>query len=102
MENTDNLSTDIVSSMVKYVDMAVNYDHMSKVLDLMELGRDVLSNRLIPQTKGNRPLMEKINSAGRVVENRISKRDEANNFMERIGTIMDISVYGRIEKDEGT
>ena len=45
LKNRDDLSTDIFGTMVQYGSMAATYNAMEQVVDVFELGRDVLKQR---------------------------------------------------------
>ena len=51
-ESANDLSTDIVSTLTAYAAMANDFDEMNKVIDVLELGRDLLRERQVIQTQG--------------------------------------------------
>ena len=97
-----NLSTDIVSSMIMYADMANNYDALNKIVDIMELGRNVMRLRSISDTKNGKPLVEKFQNAGRTIENKIIKPTESTRFMERVNDLFSMQLYGQYQKEQGS
>ena len=80
----DDLSTDIVSSMVMYADMAYSYKHMSSIIDMMEVGRDILRDREIGAEKSGKPMMERFTRKGRVVTNKILKSQGDNKIEQKL------------------
>ena len=46
-ESPNDLSTDIVSTLTAYAAMANDFNEMNKVIDVLELGRDMLKEREI-------------------------------------------------------
>lgn len=102
LENPEDISTDVVSTMVAYASMAVDFDEMSKIIDQLEMGRDVLKERQITQTQGNRTLMESFKAAGRTVEEKLFNKGGTTKFMGRLNDFFEMQVYGRYMADEGT
>lgn len=101
-ESPNDLSTDIVSTLTAYAAMANDFNEMNKVIDLLELGRDMLKEREIIQTRGGKPLVEKFKSAGRKVESTLTKSGDETRFMQRLNDFFEMQVYGRYMADEGT
>ena len=56
LHNMEDLSTDIFGTMLQYGSMAATYNAMERVVDIFELGRDVLKQRKI-KNKGNKSEM---------------------------------------------
>ena len=101
-ESANDLSTDIVSTLTAYAAMANDFDEMNKVIDVLELGRDLLRKRQITQTQGGKPLVEKFKAVGRKVEGKLTKEGEATRFVQRLNDFFEMQVYGRYMADEGT
>lgn len=101
-ESANDLSTDIVSTLTAYAAMANDFDEMNKVIDVLELGRDLLRERQVIQTQGGKPLVEKFKAVGRKVESELTKEGEATRFVQRLNDFFEMQVYGRYMADEGT
>ena len=101
-ESANDLSTDIVSTLTAYAAMANDFDEMNKVIDVLELGRDLLRERQVIQTQGGKPLVEKFKAIGRRVESKLTKEGEATRFIQRLNDFFEMQVYGRYMADEGT
>jgi len=84
IEDTDLLSDDITTTMAMYANMARNYAAMSQINDMMDVARDIVSHRAIQDTRGGRPLIEKINHLGIEFENKILKHDAASLFVAKL------------------
>lgn len=65
IKDKSQLSTDLTSSMALYAKMALQYDAMNEVVDIMEIGSDILKERKITKTKGGKAVSEKIYEGGR-------------------------------------
>lgn len=101
-ESANDLSTDIVSTLTAYAAMANDYDEMNKVIDVLELGRDLLRERQITQTQGGKPLIEKFKTVGRKIESKLTEEGKATRFVQRLNDFFEMQVYGRYMADEGT
>ena len=101
-ESPNDISTDIVSTMTAYAAMANDFDEMNKVIDVLELGRDLLREREVIQTQGGKPLVEKFKAVGRKVESKLTKEGEATRFVQRLNDFFEMQVYGKYMADEGT
>ena len=101
-ESANDISTDIVSTLTAYAAMANDFDEMNKVIDVLELGRDLLRERQVTQTQGGKPLVEKFKAVGRKVESKLTKEGEATRFVQRLNDFFEMQVYGRYMADEGT
>lgn len=101
-ESANDLSTDIVSTLTAYAAMANDFDEMNKVIDVLELGRDLLRERQVIQTQGGKPLVEKFKAIGREIESKLTKEGEATRFIQRLNNFFEMQVYGRYMADEGT
>ena len=101
-EDANDLSTDIVSTLIAYAAMVNDFDEMNKVIDVLELGRDLLKERQVVQTQGGKPLIEKFKIIGRKVESKLTKEGEGTRFVERLNDFFNMQVYGKYMADEGT
>lgn len=101
-ENPNDISTDIVSTLTAYAAMANDFNEMNKIIDVLELGRDILREREIVQTRGGKPLTEKFKSVGRKVESTLTRSGDETRFMQRLNDFFEMQVYGRYMADEGT
>lgn len=103
MDDTANLSLDAVSSMVMYVDMAAKYKYMGEIVDIMELGRDLMREvRTVGASKGGKELHEVIKTSGRTISSKVLLPKEQSKMMDRINDHFATQIYGATQKDEGT
>lgn len=97
IENTEDLSLDITSTLASYLNMASNYKEMNKVIHILELGEEILSNRKV--VTGENALskgMEKLGLSGSKAYN----RERGGNAYERYKDWMSMVVYGKMKEDE--
>lgn len=101
-ESMNDLSTDVASTMIAYAAMALDYAEMNKVIDVLELGRDLLREREVAQTQGGKPMVEKFKVVGRTIESKLTKKGEETYFLQRLNDFFEMQVYGKYMADEGT
>lgn len=98
LKDKNDLSTDCTSTMIAYAAMANDYAAMNDVIDALETGRTILSERRVAQTRGNKIMREILNKA----PSNLTKKGDVANFMARLNDFMLMQVYGEQMKDEGT
>ena len=98
LKDKNDLSTDCTSTMIAYAAMANDYAAMNDVIDALETGRTILSERRVAQTRGNKIMREILNK----VPSNLTKKGDVANFMGRLNDFMLMQVYGEQMKDEGT
>ena len=102
LDDAGQLSTDVVSSMLIYADMAIGYKYMNEIVDIMEIGRDIMRDRKIGETKGGRKIMDTIKNAGRTISKKGHKEQGVSNFLERMNGFYSQGMYGVTQRDEGS
>ena len=98
LKDKNDLSTDCTSTMIAYAAMANDYAAMNDVIDALETGRTILSERRVAQTRGSKIMREILNK----VPSNLTKKGDVANFMARLNDFMLMQVYGEQMKDEGT
>lgn len=98
LKDKNDLSTDCTSTMIAYAAMANDYAAMNDVIDALETGRTILSERRVAQTRGGKIMREVLNK----VPSNLTKKGDVANFMDRLNDFMLMQVYGEQMKDEGT
>lgn len=98
LKDKSDLSTDCTSTMIAYAAMANDYAAMNDVIDALETGRTILSERRVAQTRGGKIMREILNK----VPSNLTKKGDVANFMNRLNDFMLMQVYGEQMKDEGT
>lgn len=88
--------------MTAYASMANEFDEMNKVINVLEVGRDILRERQITQTSGGKPIIQRIKAVGEQVENKLTKKGDKTRFVERLEDFFTMQVYGKYMADEGT
>lgn len=99
-ENPNDISTDVVSTMCAYAAMASDFNQMNKIIDCLEIGRDLIRKTTIAETKANKPVVERFSELGRKVENKLVKT-ENKRIVQRLDDYYEMQVYNGYTKDEG-
>lgn len=101
LKNKNDLSTDIISTMLAYANMAEYFNGMNNIIDLLEVGRDVVSEMKTPKRKGNK-IMKTIIKNG---DNTVVEKDvlvSAKHVIDKYNDFLTSQVYKKFYKDEGT
>lgn len=101
-ENMNDLSTDVTSTMIAYASMAIDYDEMNKVVDILEIGRTIIREKEVVKTQGDNKVVEIINTGSRKIINNLIKRGNESNLVSRLNDFFEMQVYHRYMADEGT
>lgn len=96
------LNTDFTASILAYADMALNYDHMSNIVDALELVRNLVYDRQIQQVRGDNKLIETFTVLGEKITKKVTKRGEGSNIAERLDDFYASSLYGQKKIDHGS
>ena len=100
LENPDDLSTDVFSTLMQYSYMAHNYEAMDEVVDALETGRNIVKkNREVKQTRGDFPVIEKAKTAVGKYANNIFV--DSSYIEQKLDDFFESQVYGRYLKDSG-
>lgn len=102
-ESANDMSTDVAGTLTAYAAMANNFKEMNKIINLLELGRDILKDNLsIQKTSGDKVLKEEFSILGRKVSKNSSGKAEASNLIKKLDMFFNRQVYERYIQDEGT
>lgn len=102
-ESYADISTDAISTLAAYADMANNFNNMKDIVDVMEIGRYYLrENRKITKTSGGKALVSHISEAGHNFKEKITVTGDSTNFMRKLNSFYTRQIYGHYIKDEGT
>lgn len=102
LQDMNDLSLDTASSMIAYAAMANDFNRMNEVIDTLEVGRLILAQRKVIQKEGQKNKLEKFDILGRQLNNLLTKQGDITYFMQKLETFMEMQVYGKQAKDEGS
>ncbi|MDR0912104.1 MAG: hypothetical protein LBM96_05840 [Methanobrevibacter sp.] len=100
--NMNDMSTDVISTMIAYSAMAHRYDSMNAIINILELSKNYAREIDIQETIGNKKLKSTIRLGLEKVHIPLLKKKDASNFIERLNDFFDMQVYNRYIKDEGS
>lgn len=95
------LSTDFSGSMVAYSAMAVNYEKMNEVIDILEVGRNYAKERGVLEKEGNQSVASRFTALGKVYHSFVEKAGSGSLIAGRLDDYMDSVVYEQRKNDEG-
>lgn len=100
--NSEDISTDMIGTLVAYAEMAYNYDAMNEIANPLEIGRYLVEKNIdITNTRGNRPLQETFTVGGKTITNPIKVPTAASNLIAAMNDLFESKLYGRYLKDAG-
>jgi hypothetical protein len=101
LKNPNELSTDVVGSLMTYAYMCHQYHELENIIHPMEIGRTIVKEiRKTKVTRGNNPLVEKIEALGDTYYNDIIHAD-GTNAIKKLDDFFESQIYQRYIKDEG-
>lgn len=101
LKNPNELSDDVIGSLMAYAYMANRYEQMDKIIDPLEVGRTLVTeNRTVRKTRGNNPLVEKFKALDIDVVNKVVNPESYIN--QKLNDFFEGQVYLKYLKDEGT
>lgn len=96
------LSTDFTGSMMSYTGMAINYNEMNKIIDVLELARDTIKDIEIQQTAGNSKLHEAYTVLKSKYIKKYTKKGKQLNIGSRLDDFYESVIYQKHKKNQGT
>ena len=101
LKNPDEISTDVIGSLMAYAYSSCQYEEMEKIIDPLEVGYTLLTEeRKVRKTRGGKALVEKFNALDVDVVNKIFT--SRSNIEQKLSDFRESQIYGRYLKDEGT
>lgn len=102
-ESWDDISEDPVSTMIAYAAMANNFKEMNSILDILELGRQVVKDNFeAQQHDAGKTKQETVNVFGYKVRNPLVKKGDQTYIVQRLNDFFKMQVFGRYMDDSGT
>ena len=101
LSNPDELTDDVMGSLMSYAYMANQYEQMDKIIDPLEVGRALVTEeRKVRKTRGGNPLVEKFSALDVDVTNKIFT--SRSNIEQKLNDFFESQIYGKYLKDGGT
>jgi hypothetical protein len=102
LDDMSQLSTDLSSTLLAFGSMAYDYEEMNKIVNSLELGREVLRSRQIKKTRGGKLLQETITEHFNTITEPLTESGDQTKIMQKLNDLMESQLYQRTMKDEGT
>lgn len=100
LENPNELSTDLIGSLIAYSAATNNYESMEEIIDPMEVGRDIVRDtRKSKTTRGGHNVSEKFSILGRTFNMEVM--DNGTNIEKRLDDFFESQIYHKYLKDSG-
>lgn len=101
LKNPNELSTDVVGSLMSYAFMCHQYHELENIINPMEIGRTIVKEmRKTKKTRGKNPLVERVEALGDTYYNDIVHTD-GTNIEKKLDDFFESQIYQRYIKDEG-
>lgn len=95
--DTNDLSTDAISTLCAYAEMAYNYDAMNSIVNPLEIGRELAKHRKITLKRKGLEARDKFKFGSRVIDNPIYVTD--SNITQQLNDFFESKIYNRFYKD---
>ncbi len=102
LQDPNELSTDIFSSLLQYTYATNTYEAMEEVINPLEITKIIANSREISKTRGGNVVEEKIEGLGITAVNKVLFAQGTTNITKKIDNFLECQVYGRYMKDAGT
>ena len=102
LKNPNELSTDVIGTLMSYAAMTNEYEQLEEIVNLYEIGVNIVKEMDVQLTVGGKKLMEKFESLNRLYNKNVSKKGVESNIYTRLRMHRDMNLYGRYQEDEGT
>jgi len=100
LKNPEELSNDLMGTLLTYGYAALQYAGLEDIVDALEVGRDIMKAREVKISRGGTAVKERINSLGILQENDVKKA--SSNMYAKYEDFLASQVYHKYLKDEGT
>lgn len=95
LKDMRDLSTDSAESLAAFISTTNDYSKMSKIIDILELGRDVISNVQLQEFDSNgNVIKESINILGKKVAKNLKIDPKTSNMKARLDDYFKMNIYG--------
>lgn len=95
------LSLDFSGSMLAYMGMAINYEKMNEIVDLLELTRGYTKERTVQELEGDKTILTKFEVMGKAFTSILGSAGSTKNIGARIDDYFRSAVYEIRKNDEG-
>lgn len=102
LEDMSLLDTNITDTMNAYAAMAINYTHMSKLSETLELTNSLMQDRDIVQYQGDKKLFQRFKVGEATIQSDYTKKGSESQVGKQLQYFIDANLYDRRKKIEQT
>jgi hypothetical protein len=96
-----DLSTNIVDTMLMYTNMAHNFGGLDKVINILEMSKDIVEKREVTKTDADgNPITSIFNNAAKNLKNITTPGAQSTSYI-RLTEYYDMIVFGKFKEEEG-
>ena len=101
LKNPNEITTDVIGSLMAYGYASIQYRHLDEVVDALEIGKSIVTDiRQTKETRGSKKVVEKLKALG--MENQKDILKNRTQIEAKLQDFLESHVYHRYLKDEGT
>jgi hypothetical protein len=101
LKNPNEITTDVIGSLMAYGYASIQYKHLDEIVDALEIGKSIVTDfRQTKETRGSKKVIEKIRALG--MENQKDTLKNRTQIEAKLQDFLESHVYHRYLKDEGT
>lgn len=101
-ESYDDMSDDVVTSMLAYAGMAFEYHEMNSVISILENAKYMAAQRDVEQHVGRKAKRESIDAGGYQYHTPFTVKQARTRIQETLEDFFQMHIYGHIQANEGT
>lgn len=101
LHNMKMLSTDFSATLTSYMAMAVNYNKMDEVIDILEVARNYVNERRVREVDGGKSVISQFSALGEAYRHYVTSAGRETNIAGRLDEFMSSAVYEERKKNEG-
>lgn len=101
LHNMKMLSTDFSATLTSYMAMAVNYNKMNEVVDILEVARNYVNERRVREVDGGKSVISQFSALGEAYRHYVTAAGSETNIAGRLDEYMSSAVYEERKKNEG-
>ena len=101
--NDEDLSTDVISTLIAYADMANNYAQLNKIVNAMEIGKNTYlgNSKISTEDNKGRIRQERFHIGGRTIVNPLYLPTGTSRVTQALEQFFNSKLYGRTYQDLG-
>lgn len=101
-ESYDDMSDDVVTSMLAYAGMAFEYHEMNSIIAMLENAKYMAAQRDVEQHVGRKAKRESINADDYEYHTPFTVKQARTKLQEALNDFFQMHIYGHIQANEGT